>query len=51
MSGYTVSNSGSVVTATTYNNDNNYKSNKKYMNNNNYVYKSYIPNRKINRVK
>ena len=26
MSGYTVSNSGSVVTATTYNNDNNYKS-------------------------
>ena len=32
------------------NNDNNYKSNKKYMNNNNYVYKSYIPNRKINRV-
>ena len=33
------------------NNENNYKTKKqKYINNNNYIYKSYIPNRKINRI-
>ena len=33
------------------NNENNYNTKKqKYINNNNYIYKSYIPNRKINRI-